>query len=474
MVLLAALGQLLPPQALIYEPAERAAYEQDWRGLFNNPALCVVCPNSAAQIAAIIQICREAGVKLVPQGGNTGLVAGGVPTANSPQVILSLRRMNKIRSVDPVSDTIIVEAGVTLKAVQDSAVEIGRLFPVSLGAEGTAQIGGVIATNAGGMQVLSYGNMRAQVLGLEVVLADGRIWHGLKTLRKDNTGFDLKQVFIGSEGMLGIITAAALRLQPGIAARQSALVGVASVEAALDLFQALRGKSAGLLTLCEFIDGPAMQLGAAYAPAQKLPFAAPSYVLAELSSPSDSYDLTSLLELVLTEALERGAAVDAVIAQSERERADFLALREAVPEGELREGGALKHDIAVPVAAMPGMVNAVKDLIAASYPTCRPNIFGHIGDGNLHINIRPPEEQHVADMSDYKARLTAEIEALAMLRGGSFSAEHGIGQIKLDGMLAHKSPIELDLMRAIKHALDPEDLLNPGKMLPTGGVARGY
>ncbi len=466
MALLAALRELVGDNAVLTAPADRAAYETDWRGLSSHEALCAVLPHSTAQVAAIVKLCAGAGASIVPQGGNTSLAAGAVPAPGGNQVILNLRRMNRIRDLDPVGDTITVEAGVTLRAVQEAAAAQNRLFPVSFGAEGSAQTGGIISTNAGGMQVLSYGSMRAQVLGLEVVLADGRIWDGLKSLRKDNTGLDLKQLFIGAEGTLGIITAATLRLHPAVSARTAALVGVANVAAALHVFQTLRAKAGPALTLCEFIDGPAMQLGAAHTPGTRLPFTAPAYVLLELSALDPAANPAATLEPVLAQALETGLATDAVIAQSARQAQTFIAMREAVSEGELREGGAVKHDIAVPLASIPETVAAIETLVATTYPDCRLNIFGHLGDGNLHINIRPPAGQTLAALAERKAEMTADVEALAMARGGSFAAEHGIGQFRLSGMRTHKSAVELDLMRAIKAALDPQNLFNPGKMIP--------
>ncbi len=466
MELLSALRAALGDKAVLTEATDRAGYETDWRRLFHNQALCVVLPETAEQVAAAVKLCAEAGVGVVPQGGNTGLVAGAVPVAGVPQVVLNLRRMRKILDIDTVSDTITVQAGATLQEVQEAAASSLRLFPVSLTAEGTAQIGGVISTNAGGVQVLSYGSMRAQVLGLEVVLPDGRIWDGLRALRKDNTGFDLKQIFIGGEGMLGIVTAACLRLLPAVTDHATALVGVASAAAALALFQALRAKSGAALTLCEFLARPAMELGAAHAPGGRLPFPAEAYMLVELSAHTDQENIVAALEEVLAAALEDGTATDAVIAQSDRERSDLRAMREAVSEGELVEGGAVKHDIAVKLALIPETAAAIEALVAANYPDCRLNIFGHIGDGNLHVNVRPPAGKTLADLADRKAAITADIEALAVAKGGSFSAEHGIGQMRIAGMRAHKSAVELDLMRTLKRALDPHGVLNPGKMLP--------
>ena len=466
MALLAALREIAGEGAVLTAPADRAAYETDWRQLSHHEALCAVLPQSTAEVAAIVKLCAGEGVKIVPQGGNTGLVAGGVPAPGGNQIILNLRRLRQIRTLDPVGDTITAEAGATLHAVREAAARANKLFPISFGAEGSAQIGGIISTNAGGMQVLSYGSTRAQVLGLEAVLADGRIWNGLGALRKDNTGLDLKQLFIGAEGTLGIITAATLRLYPAPSAQACALAGVADVAAALELFTRLRHQCGPALTLCEFIDGPAMQLGAAHTPGGRLPFTAPAYVLLELSALDAAATPAATLERLLGETLESGLTQDVVIAQSTREAQGFIAMREAVPEGELREGGAVKHDIAVPLAAIPETVAAIEALVAEKYPDCRLNVFGHLGDGNLHINIRPPAGQTLASLATRKAAITADVEALAVARGGSFSAEHGIGQFRLAGMRAHKSAVDLDLMRALKAALDPQNLFNPGKLLP--------
>jgi FAD/FMN-containing dehydrogenase len=465
MELLSALRAALGDKAVLTEAADRAGFETDWRRLFSNPALCVLLPESTEQVAASVRLCAAAGVGIVPQGGNTGLVAGAVPVAGEKrQVVLSLRRMRQVLQLDPVSDTILVQAGATLQEVQEAAIAAGRLFPVSLAAEGTAQIGGAISTNAGGLQVLSYGSMRAQVLGLEVVLPDGRIWDGLRALRKDNTGFDLKQLFIGAEGMLGIVTSACLKLAPAVTDHATALVGLASPGAAMALFQALRAQSGAALTLCEFLARPAMELGAAHAQGGRLPFQAEAYMLVELSAHTASENNLARLEEVLAAALEAGIAQEAVIAQSERERADLRALREAVSDGELAEGGAVKHDIAVPLALIPETVAAIEALVGTKYPDCRLNIFGHIGDGNLHVNVRPPAGRNLADLSDRKAAITADIEGLAVAKGGSFSAEHGIGQMRIAGMHAHKAAIELELMRRLKEAFDPQGVLNPGKM----------
>lgn len=459
--LLATLGE----KGVLQAPADKAPYQTDWRRIHNHDALCVVLPKTAAEVAQTLQLCAAAGVKIVPQGGNTGLVAGGVPVEGIAQIVLCTSRMNKICDLDVVNNTITVEAGVTLQAVQDAAVNAGRLFPVSLAAEGTAQIGGVISTNAGGIQVLSYGSMRAQVLGLEVVLADGRIWNGMRALRKDNTGFDLKHIFIGGEGMLGIITAAVLKLQPAAAGYATALIGVDSLQAGLGVFKKLHENSGSALTALEFFTAPAMALGLAHLPDATSPFTAACYVLAEISAHANEAIEDRLLAS-LEAMIETGAVSDAVIAKSTAERTKLWALREALSDGELAAGGSVKHDVAVPIGDMPATVDAIEAMVKDKFPGFRLNIFGHLGDGNLHINVRPPVDRMLADIADQKASITDAVESIAMAHRGSFSAEHGIGQMRITGMTAHKSAVELDLMRTLKAALDPSGLLNPGKMLP--------
>jgi len=465
-VLLDHLRSILPAKAILTADSDKAPFETDWRRLHQHPAICVVQPQTAEQVCAIVKICADAGVAVVPQGGNTGLVAGGVPVAGVAQIVLSLQRMNKIRNLDAAGNSITVEAGVTLLEVQQAAAAAGKMFPVSLAAEGTAQIGGVISTNAGGLQVLSYGAMRRQVLGLEVVLADGRLWNGLRALRKDNTGFDLKQVFIGGEGTLGIITAANLNLYPAILSRATALAGVATLEAALQLFQNLRAQAGEAMTMCEFISAAAMELALAHIPDGRRPLNAAAYVLVEFSAHTQSTEISALLETTLESALTDEIVTDVIIAQSERDRADLLRIRETIPDAEFLAGGAIKHDIAVPIALIPETIRAIEALAAEKFADCRLNIFGHLGDGNLHVNVRPPPGQNLPSLDPRKAEITNAVEAIAMARGGSFSAEHGIGQMRITGMLAHKSEVELDLMRALKQALDPSRILNPGKMLP--------
>jgi FAD/FMN-containing dehydrogenase len=466
MDIVAELRNLLPNNAVLTAPEDTSPFETDWRHIHSHPALCVVLPETALQVAAIMKVCGKAKVAVVPQGGNTGLVAGGVPVEGLPQIVLSLKRMRSIRDFDPVGDTMIVEAGLTLQEVQEAAAAQAKMFPVSFGAEGSAQIGGIISTNAGGLQVLSYGSTRAQVLGLEVVLPDGRIWNGLKRLRKDNTGFDLKQLFIGGEGLLGIITAASLKLRPAVTARATALAGIVTLEDAIALFRLMKTHAGDALTMCEFISGPAMELSLGHLQNVRRPFTAAAYVLVELSGYQGTVEIEDLLEKALNAALDAGCVADVIIAQNERERSALIRTREGISEGELAEGGAVKHDIAVPIAAIPETIRAVEAAIAEHFPDCRLNIFGHIGDGNLHVNLRPPPGQSLHDLEDRKAAITETVERIAVARQGSFSAEHGIGQMRIAGMAAHKPAIELDMMRALKRAFDPENILNPGKMLP--------
>jgi FAD/FMN-containing dehydrogenase len=460
MSFLSALTELLGEHGVLTAPDDRAPFERDWRGLSQHPALAVALPKTTEQVAEIVKLCAAQNIAIVPQGGNTGLVAGAVPIAGRDQLILSFNRMNQIRSIDLAANCAIAEAGVPLARLQDEAAEAGRLFPVSFAADASAQIGGAISTNAGGLQVLSYGNMRAQVLGLEVVLADGAIWHGLNALPKDNTGYDLKQLFIGAEGTLGLITAACLRLHPAPRAVATALVGLGSASEAMGLFQAVRASAGPALTLCEFMTADAINLGGTP------PFKAPAYLLLEISALEEDAAPQLLIERELEAALTDGTALDAVVAQSGQQRQVLMALREGISEGELHEGGAVKHDISVPLSRMAEMVTATETLIARDYPGCRPNIFGHLGDGNLHINIRPPKGKNLADLN--KEAITSAVENLAVELGGSFSAEHGIGQFRLAGMAAHKSPEALALMRRLKQAFDPAGLLNPGKTIPEG------
>ncbi len=423
-------------------------------------------PATTAEVAALLELCHTAGVPVVPQGGNTGLVGAGVPDASGRLAVLSLGRLNRIRALDPLNDTITVEAGCVLETVQQAAAEVNRLFPLALGAQGSCQIGGNLSSNAGGINVLRYGMARALVLGLEVVLADGRIWDGLRALRKDNTGYDLKQLFIGAEGTLGVITAAVLRLLPRPRERQTAWLAVPSPKAAVALLGLVRDRLGETVTSFELLAGGCVDLVLRYLPGARAPLArpAPWYVLAEVAwSLADG--LGAELERTLEAALALGLIADGVIAKSEAERRALWALRENPTEAMAREGLVLRHDIAVPVSRVPDLIDQGADALAATLPGVRIMPFGHLGDGNIHYNLLQPAGMAA---EDFRAR-TEDVQRLVFDvvagLGGSISAEHGIGRLKRAELAARKSALELDLMRRLKAALDPEGLLNPGAVL---------
>jgi FAD/FMN-containing dehydrogenase len=463
---LQAFGAIIGARNLLTESADMAPYLKEWRDLFTGKARAVARPSSTAQVAALLALAHETGTPIVPQGGNTGLVGGQIPVAEGREIILSLGRMDKVRSIDPVSDTIIVEAGVTLSRVQDAADGADRLFPLSLASEGSCTIGGNLSTNAGGTAVLAYGNSRDLCLGLEVVLADGRIWNGLRTLRKDNTGYDLKNLFIGAEGTLGVITAASLKLFPKPKARATAFLAVDSPDQALALLHLARAEAGQQLTTFEIMPRFGVEVVLRHAPGTRDPLGAPSpwYVLMELSSPgADGLDAT--VERLLEAALDQGVISDAVLAASEAQRQDLWRIREAMSEVQRFEGGSIKHDVSVPVAAVPDFLAEAIALVIRMIPGCRPLPFGHLGDGNIHFNITQPEG---ADKAAFLARwdeINAAVHAVVASFHGSISAEHGIGRLKKHLLPGVKDPVELALMRAIKATLDPTGILNPGAVL---------
>lgn len=463
---LQAFGAIIGARNLLTDSVDMAPYLKEWRDLFTGKARAVARPSSTAQVAALLALARETGTPIVPQGGNTGLVGGQIPVADGREIILSLGRMDKVRSIDPVSDTIIVEAGVTLSRVQDAADGADRLFPLSLASEGSCTIGGNLSTNAGGTAVLAYGNSRDLCLGLEVVLADGRIWNGLRTLRKDNTGYDLKNLFIGAEGTLGVITAASLKLFPKPKARATAFLAVDSPDQALALLHLARAEAGQQLTTFEIMPRFGVEVVLRHAPGARDPLGAPSpwYVLMELSSPgADGLDAT--VERLLEAALDQGVISDAVLAASESQRQDLWRIREAMSEVQRFEGGSIKHDVSVPVAAVPDFLAEAIALVIRMIPGCRPLPFGHLGDGNIHFNITQPEG---ADKAAFLARwdeINAVVHAVVSSFHGSISAEHGIGRLKRHLLPGVKDPVELALMRAIKATLDPTGILNPGAVL---------
>ncbi|WP_119678314.1 FAD-binding oxidoreductase [Indioceanicola profundi] len=465
--LLPRLSELLGPGNVL-TGAEMAPYAFEWRGIETTHPAAVLRPGSTEEVTAVVRLCGEAGVPLIPQGGNTGLVGGTVAREGLGAVLLNLGRMNRIRSIDPLDYAATVEAGCILADVQAAAAEVDRLFPLSLGAEGTCTIGGNLSSNAGGILTIRYGNARDLVLGLEVVLADGRVWNGLRALRKDNTGYDLKQLFLGSEGTLGIITAATLKLFPRPRRTETALAGVASPAAAVELLARIRTATGEALSAFELmprfaIDGARAYLGESLDPLSE---PAPWYVLMELTGGLPGPALRDAAEEALAGAMEDGLVPDATFAETEDKRRQLWRLREGLPEIGRKVGGAVHHDISVPVARVPDMIARAGRELEALMPGIRPYPFGHLGDGNLHYNVARPEDM---DGPDYLARskeITGIVHAAVIDLGGSISAEHGIGTRKRDEMVVVKTPVELELMHRLKQALDPQGLLNPGKVLP--------
>jgi FAD/FMN-containing dehydrogenase len=452
------LAEIVGARNVYTDPAETKPYFTDWRRQYAAAAQCVVRPGSTEEVARIVALCAREGTAVVPQGGNTGLVGGSVPTGVQPEIVLSLARMNRIRALDVLNDTITVDAGCVLAAVQKAADDAGRLFPLSLAAEGSCQIGGNLSTNAGGVNVLRYGTAREQVLGLEVVLPDGRVWNGLRALRKDNTGYDLKQLFLGAEGTLGIITAAVLRLFPRPSATATAWIALDSPRAAVELLGLLRERLGERLSAFELISRPCLEAVLAHSKATSDPLAAahPWYVLAELGDSGEPAALRSRVEEALADCAERGALRDAAIAQSvERSRA-LWRIRETIPEAQFSN---VKHDISVPVSRIPEFIDRASASLAARFGPIDIFCFGHVGDGNLHYNVG---SEALVSRRDEVSRIVYD-----MLEpfGGSISAEHGLGQLKREEIRRHKSALELELMRTLKRTLDPNGLMNPGKLL---------
>lgn len=452
------------PKGWIDDPADIEPYLVEERGLFHGACAAVVRPSTTEELAAVVRLCANADLPVVPQGGNTGLVGGGVPDGG---IVLSTARLNRIRTVDPVNRTMTLEAGVILADVQKAAEEAGALFPLSLGAEGSCRLGGNLATNAGGMTVVRYGNARDMVLGLEVVLPDGRVWDGLKGLRKNNTGYDLKQVFLGSEGTLGIITAAVLKLYPRPRVAETALVAVPTVEAALDLFNRTNEHAGDTLTAFEFMARIGIDFAVKHVPGLVDPLAEryPFYCLIRLTSAQANAPLKDTLEAILAAAFDDGLVEDAVIAASEAQANALWRIREAIPEGQKPEGGSIKNDVSVPLSCVPEFIERATGAVERAMPGIRVVAFGHLGDGNIHFNLSQPvgvdSRAFLAEWDRFD-RIVADI---ATDLGGSFSAEHGIGRLKRIDMDRYKSEVEIDLMRALKRAFDPKNIMNPGKVV---------
>jgi FAD/FMN-containing dehydrogenase len=450
------------PKGWAQDPAALAPFLTEWRGRWTGETPIMLSPASAAETARIVSICAAAGIGITPQGGNTGLVGGATPQG---EILLSMRRMNAVRSVDPLNDAMTLEAGVTLLAAQEAARGADRLFPLSLGAEGTATVGGAISTNAGGVAVLRYGMMRDLVLGIEAVTPDGRIYEGLRTLRKDNTGYDLKQLFIGAEGTLGVVTAATLKLFPRPAARAVAFAAIDDVAAAVRLLALAKRESGGAVTGFEILPLPVMQLVLTHMDKVRDPFPAPHpwYALIEMSFGREEGGRETM-ESALAAGAEAGLVRDAVIAQSEADAAAFWRLRELAPEAEKADGPAVKHDVSVPVAAMPDLYEQGCAAVARVAPEGRVLCFGHAGDGNFHFNIGAPKENADVFWAKREA-ITEAVHGAAAALGGSISAEHGVGVMKKAEIARRKSAVEMDMMRAVKRALDPHNIMNPRVML---------
>lgn len=468
--LLSDLAALLGPRGFTHDPDLMAPWLTDWRGRYTGRALGLASPATTAQVAALVRFAQTHRVTLVPQGGNSGMSGGATPDDTGHSLLVSLRRLNNMSAIDSENRRITCGAGVVLQHLHETAEAAGFRFPLSLGGKGSATVGGLISTNAGGTQVLRHGNMRAQVLGLEAVLADGQVFSALTPLKKDNRGFDLKQLFIGSEGTLGIVTAATLALAPAVAERRVVWAGVESIQAARSLLLHCEAALGVALEGFEVIPDPSLRAVFDYAPDMRAPLgeAHAWYALIEVVADAAQADtLGDRVEAMLGEAFEAGLLADAAIAASETQAEAFWALRETVPMAERAKGPAMQHDISVPVERMPDFVTHVSAAIESAFPGCHAVAFGHLGDGNVHFHvIAPPDAERGAwEATDGKA-ISRKVHDIVTQWGGSISAEHGIGQMKVDELGRLGDPAALDLMRAIKAALDPVGLLNPGKLVP--------
>ena len=458
-LLIAGLTAIVGDKYVLHHADDKAPFEAEWRGLYKGTALLVVKPGSVGEVADVLKFAQEHRLKIIPQGGNT-------PDESGTEIVLSLARLNRIREVDALSDTMTVEAGVTLLRAQEAATEADRLFPLSLASEGTCTIGGNLGTNAGGTAVLAYGNARDLVLGLEVVLADGRILNGLGKLRKDNTGYDLKHLFIGSEGTLGIITAAVLKLFPKPNSLVTVFCGLQSPKHALDLLELAKRSTGQAVTTFELLPRLAIDMVVDHMAGCRDPLATRFdwYVLMELSSASDPY-LDDRAQSLLEEALEKEIILDAVMANSLDQRNDFWRLRETLPEAQAFKGGSIKHDVSVPISCVPELIELVDAEVIAAMPGIRPMPFGHLGDGNLHYNLTQPVGMDKQAYMDQREVMHAIVYKHVLAMGGSVSAEHGIGRLKKHLLQQVKDPVALELMHSLKQMFDPHNILNPGRVL---------
>ena len=465
--LLARLGAIVGPRGIVTDPAEMAPYLADWRGIYQGTASTVVRPANTEEVAAVVRVCAETRTPIVPQGGNTGMCGAATPDTTGHAIVLALGRMNRIVELDALNNTLTVEAGCILANIQEAAANANRLFPLSLGAEGSCQIGGNLSTNAGGINVLRYGNTRDLVLGLEVVLPDGQVWDGLRSLRKDNTGYDLKHLFIGAEGTLGIITKAVLKLFPRPHSSSTAFAAIGTVEAAVELLALLREHCGDRVSAFEIISRNCLDMVLRQIPGTRdpLPQAQPWYVLAELTDALAGSTLRDDFEAALATGMERKLVRDATVAANQAQAQALWRLRENIPEASRIEGLVYRHDVSVAVSRIPEFIATASSALEANFPGVRIICFGHLGDGNLHFNAFVPGR----DRSDAQARAATDVNRtvhdIVRRLGGSISAEHGIGQSKRSELAHYKSEIELKLMRTVKAALDPHNLMNPGKVL---------
>jgi len=471
MSLVPKLQSLLGSHAVLTSETDVAPHATDWRGRYRGNACCVVLPSATEQVAAVVRACAEQGVPIVPQGGNTSLCEGAIPRSGEvASVVLNLQRMRRVRAIDVGSNSIEVEAGCVLAQVQQAAAEHGRLYPVSLGAEGSCQIGGNIATNAGGTGVLRYGNTRENVLGLEAVLPDGRIWDGLYRLRKNNTGFDLKHLFIGSEGTLGVITAATLKLHPLPTSHAVAWMALDSPQAALSMLGRFQQRCGGVLSAYELMNDVELQIVLDHVPGRRAPLSAPSpwHVLVELADTGGEEALTAVLQAVIAEGLEKGEVEDAAMASSGRQRADFWEVRHSVSEGNKKAGMGINTDCAVPVSAVPEFIERATRATHSILPGVPIIVVAHLGDGNVHFIPLASFEQWRAfgEADAVSHRVKRAVNEVAHALHGTFSAEHGIGQQLTQEMSLFKPQVEIEMMRGIKKRLDPGNLFNPGRLLP--------
>ena len=464
--LIETLAAIVGAQNVITDAETMHPYLGDWRGRYRGAARCVVRPGTTAEVSAIVRACSAAGVAMLPQGGNTSHCGASIPDKSGKTVLISLSRLNKVRAVDAANNTITVEAGCVLQNLQEAALAVDRLFPLSLAAEGSCQIGGNLSTNAGGVQVLRYGNARELVLGLEVVLPDGEVWNGLRGLRKDNTGYDLKQLFIGAEGTLGIITAAVVKLFPLPQSTATAWLAIASPQAAIGLLNGLQAAFGAMLTACELVSDISLGMVLKHIPGAQAPLEkSPWYLLVELSGSGEEAALRDALATFLEPALENGTISDAVLAQSVDQAKRLWNLRESISEAQKIEGFSIKHDISVPVSRIPEFLERAGSALQHAWPGIRIVAFGHVGDGNLHYNQSKPEAGENAAFIAAQPQVNEMVHDIVHQLGGSISAEHGIGQLKREEILRYKSPLEMQMMRTIKQAFDPRGLMNPGKVV---------